>query len=87
MITIKTSAFNSTKKHSRIVHHETEGSPLDKEEWEYIDEYYMESDDISSEIRNILGKLSEGYDIKRVTDKLYYAKDSNEKYHIFEVIL
>jgi hypothetical protein len=87
MITIKTSAFDSTKKHSRIVQYETESSPLDKAEWEYVDEYYLESSDIPLEIKNILGKLSEGHEIKKVTDKLYYAKDSNEKYHIFEVIL
>ena len=86
MITVKTSAFNSAKKHSRIVHYETKDSPLDKDNWEYVDEYFLDSENIADEIISILGKLSKGYDIQKVTDKLYYAKNSNEEFHIFEVI-
>ncbi len=87
MIIIKTSSFDDTKKHPAIVHYETTQNPLDKSNWEYVDEYFLESNNIEEEIRNILGKLSNSHSIQKVNDNLYYAKDSNEKYEIFKVII
>lgn len=88
MISIKTSSYK-TEKLKKVVHYETKENPLDKKNWVYFDEYFLEDgenavDIINEFIRKHTGKLG-NVNITRVNDNLYYASNGNVEYHIFEI--
>lgn len=88
MISIKTSSYKVANL-KKVIHYETENNPLEKENWVYFDEYFLEdgeepTDIINEFIRKHSGKLG-NINITKVNDNLYYASNGNSEYHIFEV--
>lgn len=85
MLEIKTSSFLKRSSEKKIVHYETEGNPLERENWVYFDEYFLESENIEEEISKIIKEVTGINKPTKINDNIYYVSDDSTKYHIFEV--